>query len=119
MLGMMINQSLKYALFLSAFGAFFAWYFLSSIQGFALLFGVIWTSLNIYFIGLMTQSLLITKNYSSLFPLFLIKFPLLYWIGYELLKVNQWDLWYLVLGLPFVFCVIAVNSITRFLVRSV
>lgn len=113
----MINQSLKYAGFLGVVVAAIDGVFFQNLNGLALFFGILWVSCNVYFISLLLQIVLISQNYVSLFPLLIVKFPFLYWVGYQLLRFEGWNLWFLVAGFPFLFLVMGLNVVLRSFVK--
>lgn len=113
----MINQSLKYAISLGVLVAALNGLFFQNLNGLALLFGILWGSCNVYFISRLLHIVLISQNYVSLFPLLIVKFPFLYWIGYQLLRFEGWNIWFLVAGFPFLFLVMGLNSVLRSFVK--
>jgi hypothetical protein len=106
----MINQTLKYSLILVAIGTFLAWLITFQMNAFALLMGTLWGSANFYLISLLTQNILINKSYIAASWLMLLKFPLLYGIGYQILKLNIGDPLFILIGFTLVLVAMLVRS---------
>lgn len=62
--------------------------------------GITWGLLNLYFIKQLLQSVLIPnkRNFLKIFVFILIKFPLLYFLGYGLLLIPYFSPWSLLIG---------------------
>lgn len=69
--------------------------------------GAIWGSLNLYFIKQLVKGLLIAvpKKYFKSFLIALIKFPLLYTLGYGLLLIDQLSPWSMLVGFSLVLAI--------------
>lgn len=95
----MINQTIKYTLGASALVSAVMFAFSKEFAALALLVGTLWGSINLYLISKIAKSVLITKKPLQTLLLVLLKFPLLYGVGYVILKTDIWDPWLILAGL--------------------
>lgn len=109
----MINQSIKYSVGLSALSTILFFIFTGSISSVGLLVGALWGSVNLYLIGVLAKSILMTQNHAYTSFLLLIKFPLLYFIGYQILKAKIWNPWFVALGLFMIFLGLMISSLLQ------
>lgn len=65
--------------------------------------GTLWGVANLFTIGILSRTVLISKQYNYALLLSLVKFPLLYGAGYLLLTSSLWNPWYVVVGAPLIF----------------
>ena len=72
--------------------------------------GSLWGCFNLYLIEMTVKAWLIERHTVLLAGLFLVKFPLLYWVGYQLLLYTKVDPWWTVGGLSIVFFVAAFRT---------
>lgn len=93
----MINHA-KHSLIAALIGMFFCQFFTSYVNTLAFFSGMVWGLANILAIAFVLKFVLIVKNYILLLPALLIKFPLLYWVGYLLLTIEAWNPWFVVIG---------------------
>lgn len=76
-------------------------------EGMALFTGALWGSVNLFFLKLLVQNLLIKRSANlQLFAFMAIKWPLLYLAGYGLLKMDYFPSYYLLAGLSTLFLMI-------------
>jgi hypothetical protein len=84
----------------------------------AFFLGTLWGICNVLLTAFLVKQVLVTKNYFHSFFTILIKFPFLYWIGYQLLKSENWNPWYAALGFPVVLVVLVIQLLYRFSYRN-
>lgn len=106
----MINEIMKYSLSLSALASIILWFFVQEINAVAPFIGTLWGITNLYFISQLAKTILITKNYFLTSLLLMIKFPLLYFIGYCLLNAEIWNPWLVAAGFPIIFLAAVISS---------
>lgn len=109
----MINQSIKYSLGLSALGTFLFFASTGHIGAIGLLISTLWGSVNLYLINMLVKNFLLTRNHAYTSFLLLIKFPLLYFIGYQLLQAKIWNPWFVALGLFVTFLGLMISSLLQ------
>jgi hypothetical protein len=107
----MIRQIIKYSLLLSLVLAAILWALKQELTFLGLVLGSMWGCLNLFLIQVLTKQLLIRKNIPMSGGLILIKFPLLYWIGYQLLTFTEINPWWVMAGLSLVFMVAFVATL--------
>lgn len=101
----MIRRIIKHTLLLSTMLTALLWILKPESLIFSLILGSIWGSVNLFLIETLTLQILFKKNIVMSSSLALIKFPLLYWIGYQLLTFVDKP-WFAVMGLSLVFLVL-------------
>ena len=106
----MINQVIKYCLLITVLGALLGWIFTSQINAFAPLIGVAWASANFYLLCKLTENILLNKSFGISLWLIVFKFPLLYWVGYQTLKLNIWNPWFILAGFTLFLIVMIING---------
>lgn len=114
----MIDRALKYAFAVTMLVLFSIWLIFGNMDALAGSAGIAWGAINLYLIAGIIEALLVSKRYLSAILMMVLKFPLLYGIGYMLLTVNTWNIWVLLAGPPFAFLLVAVNALWRFSMRS-
>lgn len=61
--------------------------------------GALWGNVNLFLITFLVQNVLLTRKPLQMALLILLKFPLLYGVGFFLLSSDIWDPWLLLIGL--------------------
>lgn len=115
-----IDKVLKTA-FLFAFITFcFLWVFQDLSAGASVLAGAFWGILNLYVIKQLCHNILLEKYKEplKLFFLFGIKCPVLYAIGFGLLKIKYFSFLYLVLGFSLLLASILLVGILSLITNS-
>lgn len=114
----MINHA-KHSLIAALIGVLICQFFTSYPNTLALFSGMIWGIANFVSIAFVMRTILIVKNYILLFPILLIKFPLLYWLGYWLLTVEIWNPWFVAIGFFVMLVVLAGSSLAHIRKHSI
>lgn len=75
----------------------------SIYEALAISAGMLWGYGNFYLIQQLSNAWLLSKdkNFILITIIALIKFPLLYWIGYQFLKISYFSPWMLLIGFSF------------------
>ncbi len=78
--------------------------------------GILWGYLNFYLIQQLTISWFkVDKSYLKIIAIILIKFPLLYLVGYKLLQSGNFSPWNLLIGFSIALIVSIQKSVSKFL----
>lgn len=101
----MIRQIIKYSIIISLIITACLGILKKDILVLGMFFGSVWGCLNLYLIEVLAKAFLIKKNVVITSSLMIIKFPLLYWIGYKLLTLTEVNPWYVIGGLSLIFIV--------------
>lgn len=101
----MIRQIIKYSLFISFIATVCLWALNKDVSIIGLFLGTVWSCINFYLIEVLLRELLIKKNIFAVSGLIFIKFPLLYWVGYECLSLTKVSPWAILSGLSLIFIV--------------
>lgn len=87
-----------------------------NLLGFSL--GLIWGIVNIYFLSSLLKNVIQEKKTILVFFTVLIKFPLLYYVGYLLLKSELWNPLAVVAGFSSLLLLIVSQILLRFSFRN-
>lgn len=101
----MIKQIMKYSILISFVFTACLCLFKCEMTPLGVFMGSLWGCLNLYLIEVLIKEMIIKKNVLLTSVFILIKFPILYWIGYKLLSFTQDNPWYAVGGLSLIFTV--------------
>lgn len=115
-----INILFRSTLFAGAGSFVLICLFSGIIQGCAFLLGLGWGCLNLFFIKHLTQNILLSKqrNFLKIGFLLTVKFPILYFFGYLLLKSAYFSSFHVVLGLSLFFVIIFLKGIDKTLLQN-
>lgn len=100
-----ISKVIKFALSLAFVASIIIGLYEGIYSGLAIFLGVLWGAMNLFFLKHLLRNLIVrkNKNYLNIFILFGIKWPFLYLIGYELLKIKKLSTLYMMIGFSFIF----------------
>lgn len=107
----MIRQIIKSSVLISLIVTASLWVLKKDIGVLGFVLGSLWGCLNLYLIEVLIKAALMKKNVLMSSGLILIKFPLLYWIGYKLLTLPEVNPWYMTGGLSLIFMVAVVRAL--------
>jgi hypothetical protein len=99
----MIRDVIKYSIFISFLAAACLWLLKNEGMALGFFLGTLWGSLNLCFIEALVKEFLLRKNALMIAVLIFVKFPLLYWAGYQLLIQTEADAWYAMGGFSLIF----------------
>lgn len=115
---MMIDRNLKCAFAVALLLPVLTWATWQNMDALALFAGLLWGVVNLWLIAGIVENALGAKWQPAAWLLVVVKFPLLYGIGYLLLNVQAWNLWFLLAGPPLAFLIAVTHILWRFSARS-
>lgn len=109
----LINSVLRMVLALALICLIFVSCVYDFKEGLGIFLGGIWGGANLFFIKQLMESILTLspKNYLKIYSLFLIKFPLIYGIGYVLIKFDYFSPWSLLIGFSLLFAALFLKGL--------
>ncbi len=115
-----INKVIVISIILALAGLIVGGSYLGFNSGVAILVGAAWSCINLYFIKSLMQSALSSssKSYFAVIILLGIKFPLLYGIGFVILKMGYLPVISLLLGFSLIFLVILAKGTQVWLMET-
>lgn len=116
-----IYRIIRTSLIVSALSFFFVGAYYSFPFGLGLFLGTVWGCLNLFFITqLVTEAFSLKKpNKSKLILILLVKFPLLYFIGYILLWLKYFPVESLLVGFTLIFAVTFLKAVGQLILSGI
>jgi len=116
----LIKRTYKTSLILGALVFFYTWGYYSFPSAVGIFSGTIWGCLNLFFIsGLVTAFIKVgEKDYTKIWILLLVKFPVLYGLGFLALKLNYFDPLSFLIGFSIVLAVIVLKILGKYLLET-
>jgi hypothetical protein len=109
------SRLIKVTFLMASAIALWMFYLIDLQTGLGILIGASWGSLNVHFLKMLLEEYLKLSAKSSLKISFYlgVKFPLLYFLGYKLLKINLFSVFSLLIGFSLLFIAIFMLGIVN------
>ncbi len=117
----LIKRTYRTAAILAVLVFLYTWGYYSLKSAVGILTGALWGCLNLFFITSLVTSFVKTgeKDYTKIWILLLVKFPLLYGLGFLVLKMNYFEPLSFLIGFTLVLAVIVLKILGRYFLESV
>lgn len=116
-----IYRIIRTSLIVSALSFFFVGAYYNFPFGLGLFLGTAWGCLNLFFITQLILEVISLKkpNKGKVLLILLVKFPLLYFAGYILLRLNYFPVESLLIGFTLIFAVTFLKALGRMVLSSI
>ncbi len=116
----LIKRTYGTSLVLAILVFFYTWGYYSFSSAVGILTGTAWGCLNLFFITSLVTSFIKTgeKDYPKIWILLLLKFPLLYGLGFLALRINYFDPLSFLLGFTIVLAVIVLKILGKYVLEA-
>ncbi len=117
----LIKRTYRTALIVAILVFLYSWGYYSFPSAVGILTGTLWGCLNLFFITSLVTSFVKTgeKDYTKIWILLLVKFPVLYGLGFLALKINYFEPLSFLIGFSLVLAVIVLKILGRYFLESV
>jgi len=117
----LIKRTYKTTLIVAILVFFYTWGYYSFSSAVGILVGTVWGCLNLFFITSLVTSYIKVgeKDYTKIWILLSIKFPILYGLGFLALKIGYFEPLTFLLGFSLVLTVIILKVLVKYLLESV
>ena len=117
----LIKRTYRITLILAILVFLYSWGYYSLSSAVGILTGTVWGCLNLFFItSLVTEFIKVDeRDYIKIWIMLLVKFPMLYGLGFLALKINYLKPLTFLLGFTLVLAVIVLKVLGKYLVESV
>ena len=116
-----IKRTYLTSLILALIVFLYTWAYFNFPSAVGIVTGTIWGCLNLFFItSLVTTFIKVgEKDYTKIWIMLLVKFPILYGLGFLALKINYFNPLSFLIGFTLVLAVIVLKALGKYLVESV
>ena len=116
-----IKRTYRTTLIVAILVFLYTWGYYSFSSAVGILTGTVWGCLNLFFVTSLVTSFIKTgeKDYTKIWILLLVKFPILYGLGFLALKIDYFNPLSFLLGFTLVLAVIVLKVLGKYLVESV
>ncbi|EQB62566.1 MAG: hypothetical protein RBG1_1C00001G0145 [candidate division Zixibacteria bacterium RBG-1] len=116
-----IKRTYRTTLIVAILVFFYTWGYYSFSSAVGILTGTVWGCLNLFFVTSLVTSFIKTgeKDYTKIWILLLVKFPILYGLGFLALKIDYFNPLSFLLGFTLVLAVIVLKVLGKYLIESV
>jgi hypothetical protein len=115
-----IHRTIRTSIVLSCFAFLAVWLYFGFKFGGGIVVGTAWGCLNLYAIALAVKALIVPEKAKKgiIILILVFKFPLIYFIGYLILRLNFFPILSLLIGFTVIFLVMALKALNNTLLTE-